>query len=119
MSEATMKSVFLLFAVLFSLPFVSFAQIPYYFTDTVNDRDIQAFWYNVRPDSITETKSGEKYYVGSSIQVYCKTPADTFMLSVETYLKNDKKIFERSFKIEKDSVVFAAEKEKIGCKHMI
>lgn len=49
-----MKKQSLILLALLSISVPGLAQIPYYFTDTENDRDLQAFWYNVYPDSLAE-----------------------------------------------------------------
>ncbi|MFH1070293.1 MAG: hypothetical protein V1794_11800 [Candidatus Glassbacteria bacterium] len=112
-----MKMLPLFLLAVLSVSVTSFAQLPYNFTDTENDRDIQAYWYNVYPDSLPESR--ETSYFGSSMQVYCKVPADTFRLRVETYLKNGEKIFDRWFRIEKDTLVYAEGEEKIKCDYVI
>jgi hypothetical protein len=68
--------------------------------DTENDRDLQAYWYNIPLGSIT-LDIGQKLDFHSSLHIYGKAPADEFQVDVKVYLKNGDQVFEKKFDINR------------------
>lgn len=91
-------SVFML--ALFLISTLSPAQNNYPFLDTENNRDIQAYWYNIPLGSVT-LDIGQKLDFHPSLHIYGKTPADEFQVDVKAYLKNGDQVFEKNFDINK------------------
>lgn len=85
---------------LFLIPLLSSAQNNYPFLDTENDRDIQAYWYNIPEGSIT-LDIGQRLDFRSSLHIYGKAPADEFQVEVKVYLKNGNRILEKKFDINR------------------
>ncbi|MBC7362930.1 MAG: hypothetical protein H5U07_00085 [Candidatus Aminicenantes bacterium] len=74
------------------------AQIDYPFLDAENDRDIQAYWYNIPAGSIA-LDIGQKLDFHSSLHIYGKAPADEFQVGVKVFLKNGDQVLEKRFDI--------------------
>lgn len=85
---------------LFLLSAISPAQYNYPFMDTETDRDIQAYWYNIPPGSIT-LDIGQKLDFHSSLHIYGKAPDDEFQVGVKVYLKNGDQVLEKRFDVNK------------------
>jgi len=92
---------FMVFLFLFSTGI--YAQTSYPFLDSNEDgnRDIQAYWYNISPDSIT-LDIGQKLVFHPSLHIYGKAPADIFHVNVKVYLKDGSRILEKEFDINKN-----------------
>ncbi len=85
---------------LFLVCTLSAAQIGYPFLDDENDRDIQAYWYNIPPGSIA-LDIGQKMDFHSSLHIYGKAPADEFQVHVKAFLKNGDQALEKRFEINR------------------
>lgn len=94
------RSHFILGTYLFFTTGICVGQINYPFMDMEENRDIQAYWYNV-PQAVVEMEVGGTLDFQSVIHVYGKMPGDLFQVEVEVYSKSGKKVFEKEFDINK------------------
>ena len=95
-----MKNLLSAFFIFFVISIICTGQINYPFSDTKNNRDIQAYWYNIPQDSVI-FENGDKLIFQSALHIYGKTPEDDFQVQVKVFLKNGKKVFEKIFEIKK------------------
>jgi HSP20 family molecular chaperone IbpA len=80
------------------------AKTNYPFRDFDQNNDILAYWYNVPEDSVNLKMMGNKFKFHSSLQIYGKSPSDSFTVRAVAYLKSEEKVFDRTFKVDrKDS----------------
>lgn len=94
------KSFFIVTILLFLIPASLSAQVPYPFIDAEGNRDIQAYWYNIPQASVLEEKGNQRDFQ-SSLHLYGMAPAEKFQVEVRVYLKNEKKVFEKLFELNK------------------
>jgi hypothetical protein len=86
-----------------SLPWLLCGQAPYPFSISgiEKDQDIMAYWYNVPSEkNVNKGKMGSTDFQ-SSLHVYGKIPGESFKVSVQVFLKNNKKVFENAFDLNR------------------
>ncbi len=66
------------------------------------DQDIAAYWYNVRPDSVTFRVNGMKAIFRSTLQIFGKAPGDTFAVEAVVSGAGNMRVFARKFNIRDD-----------------
>ena len=77
-------------------------EIQYPFLGTKDNRDIQAYWYNVPRASVDmESEKIGTQNLQSAIHIYGRAPDDTFKVEVKAYQKNGKMMHEENFPIKK------------------
>jgi hypothetical protein len=86
---------------LFLLVYTSLqAQISYPFLETENNRDIQAYWYNI-PEANVSMEIGNQMDFRSSLHLYGAAPAEKFRVEASVYLRNGKKVLEKVFELDR------------------
>ncbi|MCE5251591.1 hypothetical protein LLG96_15385 [bacterium] len=73
----------------------------YAINETVSGHEIRAYWYNVPQDSVKIEVMNQVIQFQSSLQVYGKTPDDSFQVQVEVYSKSGEKVYVNTFEIKK------------------
>jgi hypothetical protein len=97
-----MNKISILLLSLFLISTISPTQNRYPFMDTENNRDIQAYWYNIPLGSIT-LDIGQKLDFHSSLHIYGEAPADEFQVRVKVYLKNGDQVLGKRFDINRNA----------------
>jgi hypothetical protein len=75
------------------------AQMQYAFGDSQAAEDLNAFWYNVPRDSANLKSIGKTMQFQSSLEIYGRAHADSFVVQAEVFLHDGKKIFSRVFPV--------------------
>ncbi|MBN1291331.1 MAG: hypothetical protein JXB48_05775 [Candidatus Latescibacteria bacterium] len=77
------------------------AQHEYPFNKSLNGNGIRAYWYNVPRDSVTVEILNHIFQFQSLLQIYGKTPADSFQVQADVYAKNGEKVYAGNFEVTK------------------
>jgi len=78
----------------------SFGQANYPFMDSQDNRDILAYWYDVPRTTIQMEHGGTRDF-SSLLQIYGRAPADEFNVRATVFLKDGKRVFEKTFDINR------------------
>lgn len=95
------KVIFLLTIITLFYSAFSLAQTKYPFNESTNNKGIQAYWYNVPQDSVNMKIFNQNFQFQSSLQIYGKTPGDSFQIHTEVFLKSGKKVYVGNFEVIK------------------
>ncbi|MBT4484534.1 MAG: hypothetical protein HOC71_12755 [Candidatus Latescibacteria bacterium] len=78
-----------------------FAQNEYPFNESSGGNGIRAYWYNVPQDSVKMEIFNQNFQFQSSLQIYGKTPGDSFQVHAAVYSKSGEKIYVGDFDLIK------------------
>jgi len=98
-----MKKTLLIFVfIIIAFPLITTAQSDYPFSAVKNDKDIKAYWYNVPEDSLKLMVYKDVIYFHPTMQIYGRAQGDNFKIRTKVFLKNGKKVYERTFDVKKE-----------------
>ncbi len=92
---------FWIFFIVFTAPpWLLFGQVPHPFSEAEEDSGLTAYWYNVPPEKDVKM-GGASVYFQSSLHIYGPVPSSSFKVHVQVFLRNQRKVFEKSFVLDR------------------